>query len=132
MPGALGTRASRWLEHGCLSGRAPHEGLPEIYGEAPAAVAAARDYFRRQAGVLAQALDDGRAFLLGDAFQVADLLVVSCLTWARFIGIELLPVLAAYEARASARPAFAQAMAANFPPAVVELMQRAAQTRESA
>jgi glutathione S-transferase len=109
-----------------------HEGLPDIYGEAPVAVDSARDYFRRQAGVVAQALEDGRPYLLGEEFQVADLLLVTCLSWARLISIELASVLAAYEARATSRPAFKEALAANFPPELVAAMRKLAKAGGSA
>ena len=109
-----------------------HEGLPDVYGEAPAAVDSARDYFRRQAGVVAQALGDERPYLLGPDFKVADLLVVTCLSWARLISITLPPVLAEYEARATARPAFANAMAANFPPELAAAMQKLAKPDDTA
>ena len=103
-----------------------HEGLPDVYGEAPAAVEAAKAYFLRQAGAVAQALEDGRPFVLGPDFSVADLLLASCMTWARFIAIELPDALAAYEQRATTRPAYGAAMAANFPPEVQALMRAAA------
>ncbi len=109
-----------------------HEGLPQVYGAAPVAVEGARAYFRRQTDVLARHLADERPYLTGDSFSVADLLVTSCLTWARFVGIEHPAVVAAYEARVSARPALAQAMASNFPPEIVAAMQRQAEAAASA
>lgn len=105
-----------------------HEGLPDVYGAAPAAVGAAREYFLRQAAVVEEVLADGRPFILGPDFHVADLLLATCLTWARFIGIDLTPALAAYEQRATARPAFGRAMALNFPPEVQGQMRKAAES----
>src|SRR5262245_56154239 len=66
-----------------------HEGLPDVYGEAPAACAAARAYFQRSVGEMERRLADGRPHLLGDPFSAADLLLVSCLTWAQFVQIPL-------------------------------------------
>ena len=93
-----------------------HEGLPDVYGEAPAACAAARGYFARMVGEMERRLADGRPHLLGGEFSAADVLLVSCLAWAQFVGIPLADPLVAYRDRAAARPAFARAMQVNFPP----------------
>jgi glutathione S-transferase len=100
-----------------------HEGLPEVYGEAPVAVQEARRYFERQVGVIAEHFGDGRPYLTGREFAVADLLLVTCLRWASLISIALPAVLAPYDARVTARPAFAAAMAANFPPEAMAALQ---------
>lgn len=102
-----------------------HEGLAHLYGGAPVAVQAARDYFRRQAGVAEQELSDDRPFLLGEAPTCADVLLGTCLDWARFIGEELAPGLEAYRQRLAGRPAYAAAFAENFPPAVLQAMRDA-------
>jgi glutathione S-transferase len=93
-----------------------HEGLPGIYGEAPAACAAARAYFTRQVGELEARLADGRPHLLGDAFSALDVLLVSCLGWAQFLRIPLGEVLVTYLDAVSKRDAFTRASARNFPP----------------
>jgi len=102
-----------------------HEGLPHIYGEAPNATQAARDYFRRQAREIEAKLADGRPHLLGDAFEIADLLVASCLGWARFVGIELGELLNAYLSRATDREGYRQAVLRNFTPAAVAALKPA-------
>ncbi len=99
-----------------------HEGLPEIYGAAPVASEAARAYFVRQLGEMERRLADGRPHLLGDRFTSPDLLLTTCLDWARFVGIELPDPLERYRARIAERPAYAAAMAANFAP-LAELQQ---------
>lgn len=96
-----------------------HEGLPDVYGASPVACEAARVYFGRQAGHLEAALADSRPYLMGEAFNVADLLFASCLDWARFIEIELSERLARYQEQIAARPAYQQAWKANFPPAAL-------------
>ena len=93
-----------------------HEGLPDVYGNAPDECAAARGYFERMVGEIERRLADGRPHLLGDAFSAADVLLTSCLAWAQFVAIPLAAPLVAYRDRVAARPAFEAAMAVNFPP----------------
>ncbi|MFP6623218.1 MAG: glutathione S-transferase family protein [Myxococcota bacterium] len=100
-----------------------HAGLPEVYGDSPVAVKAAREYFLRQAEQMEQRLADGRTCLLGDAFSVADILFSTCITWANFIGIEVSDRLAGYQNQVTQRPAHAAAMQKNFPPAAVAAMR---------
>lgn len=93
-----------------------HEGLPDIYGEAPAASAAAREYFSRQLGEMVRRLGGGSPYLLGDRFTSPDLLLMTCLDWASFVGLEIPEPLVAYRTRIAERPAYAAAMTANFAP----------------
>lgn len=93
-----------------------HEGLPEIYGASEVAVSAAREYFLRSAGEMERRLGDGRPYLMGDDFSVADLLFKTCLDWAVFAcSIELPSALGTYFGTCSARPAYTLAMKDNFP-----------------
>lgn len=92
-----------------------HVGLVHEYGDAPAAVVAATDYFQRQVGSVATVLDDSRAWLLGDRFTGADMLLTTCLDWAVRYELPLADSLTAYLARATARPGFAAARRANDP-----------------
>lgn len=92
-----------------------HLGLPEIYGAAPVAVDAAFAYFQRQVASVAATLDDGRAWLMGERFTGADILLTTCLTWAARLEQPLAPSLEAYRDRAIARPAYIAAEAANHP-----------------
>ena len=91
-----------------------HEGLPSIYGESKVACDAARDYFRRQAADIERNFEDGRSHLMGDDFCAADLLLTTCLAWARLSGIELSETLARYCDLVTARPAYAKAYEVNF------------------
>lgn len=93
-----------------------HGGLPEVYGEAPAAVETARAYFARMVGEIDRRLSDERPCLLGDAFTGADILVGSCLDWARILAIPMAKPLADYRERLAARPAYMAATATNFTP----------------
>ena len=106
-----------------------HEGLSKIYGESPVAAASAREYFLRQSGELARRLSDGRDYLLGNDFSVADIIFSTCLTWAVFVGIDLTTRLSEYQSRVTARPAFAQAMKRNFPPEAISGMRDQATSR---
>ena len=91
-----------------------HHGLPGIYGEAPVAVDAAFAYFQRQIAA-AQSLDDGRAWLMGDRFTGVDMLLTTCLTWASRLGQPLPDAMTCLRDRATARPAYQAAAAANEP-----------------
>jgi len=94
-----------------------HEGLPEIYGASEVAVKAARDYYQRSVEEMERRLSDGRPFLMGDAFSVADLLFKTCLDWAVMLyEIPLPTALGGYFGAVSARPAYSEAMSLNFPP----------------
>ena len=93
-----------------------HEGLPEIYGEAPTANAAARAYFDRMIDAAVVRLEDGRRFLLGENFNGVDILMTSCLDWARRYGLDVPGPFLAYRERVAARPGYAAAIEANTPP----------------
>lgn len=103
-----------------------HEGLPGVYGEAPTACAAARQYFERQAGEIERTLADGRPHLLGADFSAADLLVTTCLDWAAFVSVPFPATLEPYRRRVGEREACKRAMATNFPPAAFEALRRQA------
>jgi glutathione S-transferase len=101
-----------------------HEGLPDVYGAAPEACTAARGYFTRMVGEIDRRLADGRPYLLGDDFSAVDVLLTSCLVWAQFVAIPLADPLVAHRDRTAARPAFARAMAVNFPPEALAALRR--------
>ncbi len=92
-----------------------HEGLKELYGEAPNAVKAARDCFRKQAQAAAQRLASTGSFVLGERFSGADVLLTTCLTSAVRNRIELPDTLHEYLKRCTAREAYRLAEAANHP-----------------
>jgi glutathione S-transferase len=90
-----------------------HGYLPETYGEAPAAISAAQDYFARQCAVVDETLADGRPFILGDTFGAADIVLTTCLDWALRYGLPLPPGAHDYLQRITARPGFVAAKAVN-------------------
>jgi glutathione S-transferase len=58
---------------------------------------------------------EGKSFLMGDTFSVADAYLFTVTNWAKFVGIDLAPFknIGAYMARVAARPAVQEAMKAE-------------------
>ena len=94
-----------------------HGYLPEVYGDAPAAVAAARDYFGHQLDGMEERITGAGPFLMGERISVADVLFMSCLEWARRYEVPVPGYLAPYERRLGARPAYRETLAENYRPA---------------
>ena len=90
-----------------------HEGLPNIYGNAPHAVSSSYEYANRQIRVLDDALKDGRSYVLGDRFSEADIHLGTCLGWAGLLGMELPDRTAAYKRGLQTRSAYKTANVAN-------------------
>lgn len=69
----------------------------------------------RRIGDVERGLSDARAFILGEAFTVADAYLFVVLSWSGFIGVDLArwPTVAAYATRIAARPAVRAALAAE-------------------
>ncbi len=67
---------------------------------------------RRRIDHIERYLADGRAYLLGDSFTVADAYAFVVLNWTKFVGISLgaWPKTQGYVARVAARPAAVKAM----------------------
>jgi glutathione S-transferase len=92
-----------------------HLGLKEVYGDAPAAVAAARSYFSEQLNCVSDALSASPKYLMGEKFTTADILLTTCLTGAIRNNISLPAVCSDYLDRTTARAAYRSAYAANHP-----------------
>jgi glutathione S-transferase len=90
-----------------------HTNLAAIYGEAPAAVRAAREGFIKQARVADQAVTERGPFVLGASFTGADILLATCLGWAERLEVPLTATLREYLERATARPAYRLGYSAN-------------------
>ncbi len=67
----------------------------------------------RRIGDVERGLSDGRSFILGETFTVADAYLFVVLSWSGFIGVDLAqwPKVVAYTARIAVRPAVRAALA---------------------
>ena len=91
----------------------PPLGLSETYGKAPVACDAAKDYVQRGFKEAARWLEDGRSFVMGEDFGVCDILLTTCLDWAKGYDMTLLGALNDYRVRVMARPSYAAAIESN-------------------
>jgi glutathione S-transferase len=91
-----------------------HQGLKEIYGDAPVAVEAAKQYFVHNIEAMAPRIADGSAYLLGDRLSIADILLMTCLEWALYCDIRLPENVAEYRQRVAMRAAYRAALERNF------------------
>jgi glutathione S-transferase len=92
-----------------------HGDLKHLYGDAPAAMDAARAGFTKQLRWALPRLESA-AHLVGDAFSGVDILMTTCLDWAVAYGLTLPEAALAYSARQHERSAFRQAREANQQP----------------
>jgi glutathione S-transferase len=90
-----------------------HRDLAALYGEAPTAIKAAEEGFSSQL-LAATRLLENQPYLLGEHFSAADLVLTSCLDWARVYQIALPAHLQHYHSRIRQRPAYRSAAALNF------------------
>ncbi|MFK7914472.1 MAG: glutathione S-transferase family protein [Pseudomonadales bacterium] len=90
-----------------------HGDLADIYGSSTVTVAAAAAYGERHLRVLAEHLQD-RPYVMDTGFGLADVLLTTCLAWARSYELTMDPVLSAYLSAMQSRPAFRKAAAANL------------------
>lgn len=94
-----------------------HRVLRHIYGEAPLANEAASAYFQKQMRAVGRALEKGPAYILGDRFTAADILLSTCITWAVRYGVPVADSVLAYNGRVTARASHGRAVKINTPPA---------------
>jgi glutathione S-transferase len=92
-----------------------HGDLKHVYGEAPAALESAAWYFQKQLRHAEQALQDGSDFLVGDRLTTADILLITCLSWAVSYRVPVTAACRAYLEQITSRPAYRTALAANQP-----------------
>ncbi len=92
-----------------------HGDLKALYGDAPVAVEAARDYFLHQLETMEARIREAGEFLMGDRISIADILFASCLDWGHAYEIPLPDHLVDYRQGMRARPAYRAASADNYP-----------------
>ncbi len=112
-------RYMEWLSFICMELDATalyvlrrHEGLPEVYGDAPEACEVAREYFQRMINAAAMRLGDG-PYLLGADFSGVDILMISVLNWAHRYGLPLPASFKNYRAAMLDRPTYRAAVEVN-------------------
>jgi glutathione S-transferase len=91
-----------------------HAGLKDIYGEAPTAVDAAKNYFSHNLEAMASRIGVESPYLLGDRLSAADILLVTCLDWALAEGLALPDTVMEYRQRITRRAAYRDAFARNY------------------
>jgi glutathione S-transferase len=100
-----------------------HDALREIYGAAPEAVESAKEYYLKQLNAVAGRVDAAGTYLFGDAFSIADIMLMTCLDWGRFYDIALPEPLSAYQRRVGERPAYRRAFELNYSERTIEDMR---------
>jgi glutathione S-transferase len=102
------------LDAGSLYVVRRHDGLKQIYGEAPAAVESAKSYFLHNIDAMAARIGGDNTYLFGEQLSVADILLMTCLDWAASCGIPLPETVSHYQQRVALRPAYQAALKKNF------------------
>ncbi|MDE0443369.1 MAG: glutathione S-transferase family protein [Gammaproteobacteria bacterium] len=92
-----------------------HGDLKHLYGEAPAALDAARAGFEKQLRWARPRIEEAD-YLVGEAFTGADIVMTTCLDWAVAYGFKLDEPFHVYRSRQHRRPAFNAAMRRNSMP----------------
>jgi len=93
--------------------------LKEKYGESDAAVSAAKEGFETQIPKIENELKDGREFILGDKFSVADIILGTCIESVvrqkQYIPLSVPPNCISYWENLKNREGLIQALKLNFP-----------------
>lgn len=90
-----------------------HKDLPQIYGEAPAAVSSSIEYYERMLASVARDIP-AESPLWGSTFSELDILMTIALDWGSSLNIELPDNARSYQATMHARPAYQAAREHNF------------------
>jgi glutathione S-transferase len=103
------------LDAGSLYVIRRHDGLKQIYGEAPIAVESAKSYFAHNLEAMTTRIGNEGPYLFGEKLSVADILLMTCLDWAASCDIALPETVSSYRQRVALRPAYQAARKKNFP-----------------
>ncbi len=90
-----------------------HAELKNVYGDAPVAVASAREYFVHQIETMDERFRAMGDCLMGAKISIADILFVTCLDSAIHYELPVPDHLLAYRERLAARPAYLETRAEN-------------------
>jgi glutathione S-transferase len=102
------------LDAGSLYVVRRHDGLKQLYGEAPAAVESAKSYFLHNLRAMTRKIEYHLPYWFGERLSVADILLMTCLDWAASERILLPEAAARYHQRVALRPAYQAALTRNF------------------
>jgi glutathione S-transferase len=91
-----------------------HDGLKQVYGEAPTAVESAKSYFLHNLQAMVPRIGSNSPYLFGELLSVADILLMTCLDWAASELISIPEPLVRYRKRVALRPAYQAALSRNF------------------
>ena len=91
-----------------------HLRLKDIYGEAPVAVQAAKTYFSHNLEAMTPRIGIASPYLFGTQLSTADILLMTCLEWARAEKVTLPASVMEYRERVAGRIAYQAALARNF------------------
>lgn len=92
-----------------------HGDLAYIYGEAPQAIDAAKQYFLHHIDSLLKSFRGGATTLMPEGMSVADILLESCIDYALKLKIEIPQSLTDYRRWLMDRPAYRRAFQSNYP-----------------
>ena len=90
-----------------------HYDLIEIYGESPIVVKACREYLDKHLKVVDKHLEDNET-ILEMGFGIADIMLVSCLDWAKFYKFDLPKITMDYHNRMVNRSDYLKARDINY------------------
>lgn len=91
-----------------------HTQLSSLYGEAPQAVKAAREYFSDQFDPIVPRIGEYGDCLFGDRISIADILLTTVIDWAVQIDIDVPKSARDYCARMMERPSYKRAAAITY------------------
>ena len=90
-----------------------HDGLKELFGDAPNAVKAGREYFQKLMQTMVGSVNGSAVYLLGERLSVADILMATCIDWAILEQLEVPEDWMQYRLNVIGRPEYKKACEYN-------------------